>query len=223
MQPEEVFDFTLKHYEDCIKTSLDKGYTFYTFDEIEQATLSKKSLLMRHDIDYQLDIAIEIANIEKNFGVTSTYFIRFHSHTYSPLCIRDARKIQRIRSLGHQIGLHYELDFYSLVGSKDSIAGLKREIDTLSEIAGSSITCIAPHEPKRTGIKSLSKEQSDFLNIKLQAYDEKLLKDFKYISDSGARWREGSWHHHVSNETYDRLYVLTHPCWWYSSSPIENY
>ena len=44
----------------------------------------------------------------------------------------------------------------------------------------------------------------------------------KYISDSGARWREGDMFEWLQKNT-PKLYVLTHPVWWYDKTTLENY
>jgi len=212
-------DFSLKNYESTLKLAKEKGYAFKCFKDIDFSKKDKeKSILMRHDVDSQIDIAVAMASIEKMLDIKSTYFIRMHSHTYNPLCIKDTKKIQEISSLGHEIGFHYEPDYYNLLNI-DFESTIRNEIKILEKIVNSKIISFAPHEPTRTGIKTLDIS----LDLKKEAYDERLFKNFKYISDSSCRWREGSMRYHIENETYKNLYILTHPNWWYTNSPIENY
>ena len=212
-------DFSLKNYEYTLSLAKEKGYIFKRFKDIDFYKEEKeKSILMRHDVDSQLDIAVKMAFIENKLNIMSTYFIRMHSHSYNPLCIKDTKKIQKIASLGHEIGFHYEPDYYSLLNI-DFESTIKNEIQILGSITSTKIISFAPHEPTRTGIKSLDIN----LDLKKEAYDELLFKKFKYISDSSCRWREGSMRSHIKNETYKNIYILTHPQWWYANSPIENY
>ena len=93
---------------------------------------------------------------------------------------------------------------------------LNKEVELLENVFDVKITSMCPHEPTRTNVFHLK-------DIKyFQAYDSKMLKDFKYISDSSCRWRDGSFYENI-NQGHKRLYVLTHPYWWYNLSPIENY
>jgi hypothetical protein len=124
--------------------------------------------------------------------------------------------------LGHEIGLHYEPDYYSLLNIEFEKYFLQ-ELSFLSDLVGDQIISVAPHEPTRTGTFKLDKEIIDKNNFLIEAYDNELLKNFKYISDSSCRWREGSLYYHVKKMEYKKLYVLTHPYWWYNDSPIENY
>ena len=102
---------------------------------------------------------------------------------------------------------------------KSEVDEVKREIDILENLIGGSVTTVCPHEPTRTNsfyIKGLSSKIH-------QAYDPKFFKNFKYISDSSCRWRDGSFYENVISEKFKKLYILTHPYWWYHVSPIENY
>ena len=117
--------------------------------------------------------------------------------------------------MGHEIGLHYESDFYHIIG-KDIKEGLLKEVEIINFVTGEKIESVCPHEPTRTNqfhIKGIS------LN---QAYDSSLMRDFKYISDSSCRWRDGTFYENIQAD-HQRLYVLTHPYWWYNQTPIENY
>jgi hypothetical protein len=184
--------------------------------------LYDRAIILRHDIDTQLDIAVKMAEIESRSSISSTFFVRFHSHAYNPLCIKDARKIQKIAQLGHEIGLHYEPDYYSLIG-RSFHDFVRNEIDLLSAISDQKVKCVAPHEPTRSGIKRIDDDLAKELGITTQAYSDTLMSNFKYLSDSSCNWREGSWFYHLNEESYEKMYILTHPYWWYDSSPIENY
>ena len=77
---------------------------------------------LRHDVDRQLDVAIAMAHIERNLGVTATYFflhpdgvlnrsnyfgyIKKNRVHIAPAFIEAALEIQ---DMGHEIGLHNDL------------------------------------------------------------------------------------------------------------------
>jgi len=210
-------DFTLDNYKRCLLLGLKKDYRFITLDDYfnNKFCLNKKYIILRHDIDTQIDIAVEMAKIESEIGISSTYFIRLHSHAYNPLCVKDLRKIQSIKKMGHEIGFHYESDFYFII-NRDIKESLLKEVEILNYLLNVKIRTICPHEPTRTGQFFL--DDLDFN----QAYDKSILNDFKYISDSSCRWRDGSFMENI-NQDHMHLYVLTHPYWWYNQTPIENY
>ena len=222
MSSDEVFDFTLDHYRECLSLALKKSYAFFPLSLYEDAIKVDRSILNRHDVDTQLDIALEMAVIENSLGISSTYFLRFHSHAYSLMNIKHANIAKQIASLGHEIGLHYEPDFYSMIGSEFNKC-VDSEILLLSEICNTTIRSAVPHEPRRTKRWKLDSDIRKRLSITVEAYDKCLIDNFKYISDSSCNWREGSMFYHIQNESYNKLYILTHPYWWFKNSPIENY
>lgn len=82
------------------------------------------------------------------------------------------------------------------------------------------INSFSIHEPSRTSL-IVDNETLNRLQLKHNSYDKKYFKDIKYISDSGGRWREG--HFAEWLDKVDQIQILTHPLWWYESSPQENY
>ncbi len=156
-------DFSLKNYKRCLELSLSLGYNFYTLDDYFcNRSSSEKNIILRHDVDTQLDIALRKADIEKELGVKSTYFIRLHSHNYNFFCIKDLNKIIDILSLGHEIGLHYETDFY-ILNKKDIQQSINKEIGIMEYYLNQKIKTVCPHEPTRTNcfpIKGLTENQA---------------------------------------------------------------
>jgi hypothetical protein len=209
-------DFRLTNYNRCIEDSLSLGYSFLTLGEFfDNKKLNNKNIILRHDVDTQLEIAVEMAKIEFTKKVKATYFFRMHSHAYNFLCLKDLYKIKSIKDLGHEIGLHYESDFYS-INNKAIVESIEKEVDLMKYFLDTDIKTVCPHEPTRTNCFHINN-----LNF-YQAYDQKLFKSFKYISDSSCRWRDGSFYENI-NAGHKNIYVLTHPYWWYNQSPIENY
>lgn len=211
-------DFTLKHYKETLELALEKGYSLSPLKE-RNNPIGDKHILLRHDVDFTLDNAARMAQIESDLGVSSTYFIRLHAKNYHPFTLDNFKKLTTMISQGHEIGLHFEPDFYKQI-EVDPISYLNKEIQILENaFDGMKILGAATHEPARCGYL-LNDENIKETTLDYEAY---LIKDFKYISDSGARWREGSMHEWVSEEKVNKLLVNTHPLWWYDQTPLENY
>jgi len=211
-------NFTLSNYKRCLTLAHKKKYKFFKLEDLDSSLeYAGNKIILRHDVDTQLSVAVKIAEIEQSLNIQSTFFIRLHSHAYNPLCFKDLVEIKKISSLGHEIGLHYESDFYNIFNNKKSIKDwIDFEVEILENVLRCKIKTICPHEPTRT--KQFHVNDIDYN----QAYDEKIFNNYKYISDSSCRWRDGSFYENLKNDI-SNLYVLTHPYWWYNSSPIENY
>jgi hypothetical protein len=211
--------FELNSYKLVLESVISQSYSCLSFEEA-YISKHKKSILIRHDIDMSLDQALEIAKVENSIGISSCFFIRLHAKFYNALSVDSKRKMNLIEDMGHRIGLHFEEDFYDTYDIFDAMATEKSLLDSFLRY---KIDTIAPHEPSRTGRMTFDKSKLLRAGIKYQAYDNILFEKFKYISDSSCRWRDGTFEEHVNDRKTPRIYLLTHPIWWYYKTPIEVY
>src|SRR6056297_1769925 len=119
-------DFTLTTYKNLLETVKAQGYQFQTFAEAIENSRTN-TIFLRHDIDLLPQNALEIAKIEHNLGIHSTYFFRIIPKTFNPEIIKQ------IADLGHEIGYHYE-DLTLAAGEERSQMSEVR--DQRSEIRG---------------------------------------------------------------------------------------
>ena len=56
-------DFSLRHYKEVLEYA-KKRYSFLTFSEFSKSKKKTNIILLRHDIDYSIDKALEIAKLE---------------------------------------------------------------------------------------------------------------------------------------------------------------
>jgi len=215
-------NFTLKHYRNIISLAKNKGYIFSRFKDYDHNKDKKRLILLRHDVDIHIGNALTFAKIEKKLDVVSTFFIRLHA-PYNVFSFDNYSILKKIISLGHEIGLHYEPDFFSIFNEKDIIQTFNRDRSVLENIINKKISGISTHEPNRSFSK-LPLDELFLKKIKLKyyAYQPKFVKELKYISDSGGRWREGCLCGFIKKEV-PKISVLIHPVWWFNKSPIENY
>lgn len=198
-------NFTYKHYQKTCLQYIESGYKFLL---LGQKNKKKKSIYMVHDCDFSLESALNLAIKEKEIEIKSTYFLRLGSKNYNILNPYYSDIVKKIIENGHDVGLHYENLF------------LKEEINysikLISKAIQHKIKYFNVHEPTRSGL-DFSLNNSEYN----RCYNSRFFKNFKYISDSGGRWREGCFSQHINK--YNNLLVSTHPVWWYEESPRFNY
>ena len=213
-------NFSLKHYQSCLETAQKSGYKFLTMKEaVELKAPQKKVIVLRHDIDHQLRLALKFAKIEKSLGIKATYFIRLHAR-YHPFSHKGYRVLKQLKEMNHELGLHYDCDFATLF-DEDPRHFLRRDKELFETLIQDKVHGVSPHEPMRSSIKLTDKE-ANMHGFLYQAYTNLFTKDMKYISDSSCRWREGCMCEFIKKEE-PRLCILTHPIWWFKASPLENY
>ena len=213
-------NFTFTHYKNTLKLALAKNYKFLRCEQHNLITQHSKVVVLRHDIDFSLEGALKLAKIENQLGITSTYFIRLHSKHYNPLEYNSYKIVKKIQNLGHEIGLHQEPAFASIISSTPNKYA-QQEIESFNLIFQTKIKGISTHEPTRTNIQITPQNISEF-DIEYEAYFPIFTQNMKYISDSGARWREGDMFEWLQKDVL-KLYVLIHPVWWYNKTTLENY
>lgn len=213
-------NFTFLHYKNTLKLALDKEYNFLKCEQYDSISKFNKLIILRHDIDFSLENALKFAQIENNLGITATYFIRLHSKYYNPLEIKNYNIIQNLKKLGHEISLHQEPDF-SYLNSSDPNQYVKDQIQAFNLLFQTQIKGISTHEPARRGIQITSENIKEF-GLEYESYFPCFTQQMKYISDSGARWREGCMSEWIKKGE-PKLNINTHPFWWFEKTPLENY
>ena len=190
--------WTYQSYLEIVKEGMDAGCTFF----------------LRHDVDVSLKKAVELAEIEAEHQLPSTYYILITSPFYNALSDSNIQRIKTIRELGMGIGLHYD-PILNKQGNDRMVSDIvmqTRLLETyVGDLNGISVTFHKPVMGKQVD-KDLI-EQLDGVDIYCPNYDSR----FKYISDSGHNWRENP-HDTVIN--YDMVHLNTHPVW-YSHVGLE--
>ena len=184
--------FSISHYEDCIDKALELGYKIGPVCDWTILNESTKFILLRHDVDFSLQCAFQLALVESRLKVRSTYYVMLQSDYYNALSSVNVKIIKAISDLGHEIGYH-----------PNSLIMLEDEELLLEKIIKKPVRSYAHHFP-------LVSPQPKFQRHYLDARSKNIEID-KYISDSCRNWREGCM---CKNFKYNKIQILTHPEWW---------
>src|ERR1700733_1366834 len=109
----------LEVYATLLASLHSHGYMFVTFDDAVTADSSHKYVLLRHDVDFSLDLAAEMASWEAARGIHADYFVQVRSPLYNAMSADSRRAMAEILEGGHRIGLHFDASLYSDVTFKD--------------------------------------------------------------------------------------------------------
>jgi hypothetical protein len=131
---------------------------------------------------------------------------------------RDVAKcIFKIIEYGHDIGLHFDPDFYNLINSEDHLEYyLKVEKKLIEEIFQIEINVFSFHNPDIGNWLQVDKEQIAGM---VNTYSSYIRRKYAYCSDSNGYWRFKRLEDVLSKAEDDKLQILTHPCWWSPDSP----
>ncbi|SFH81115.1 hypothetical protein SAMN05192551_103129 [Tindallia magadiensis] len=117
-----------------------------TVDEFQQRSEEKDLISLRHDIDYNLDLALEMSFWEKENNLKATYYM-LHSADYwdDP---KFLEKCLQIQDFGHEIGLHLNILAEWQKGITDNPQKRLQDMLNVMRQAGLKITGTASHGDK---------------------------------------------------------------------------
>jgi len=211
--------FSYNEYKNIIRL-VNSHLPILDFSDITETT--DKFCVLRHDIEFSVDRAYELAKIEKGLGVVSTYTVQVRNNTYNALSEKNIDLIRKIKDLGHHIGLHQNPPFMS---PKELEKYVSNDINTLEKYYGFSIDRFAFHRPKREYLKSYFE-----LPNKINCYDRKFFHFFDkkpeelrvlYLADSNHEWKYG-YPLEFDFKKVHKLQLLTHPFSW-TENGGDNY
>lgn len=230
-----MVDYSFKKYIELCKTITDSDYEVLTMQEYFSNKNSKKFILLRHDIDHTIIPGLDMAKMENEMGIKSTYYIRSKKKILNPEIIKQ------IGDLGHEIGYHYETLDKAGGDYNLAIKIFEEELNALRKYC--QIRTIAMHGNPLSKYNNRDLwQQYDFKKYGLsgEAYLSIDFNEVCYLSDSGRSWDEKYKIHDITTQTnakvtitntdelidiiennkLDKLYILTHPIIWTRNKPV---
>ncbi len=194
-------DFTYASYRELIAAIKALGYPIGAFYDFPT---SGPGVILRHDIDFSLEKALEMATLDADLRVRSSFFVLLTAPYYNPLSAFGQRVLKEISLMGHEIGLHCDLSCYKKFGSEER-RQLIAQAKTLETHLDVRISAVAQHKP---GLAPMNIELDGFVN----AYSAPYFHQIGYLSDSRMMFREPNLLSFLRR--HSRCQILLHPIWW---------
>jgi hypothetical protein len=175
--------FDLREYERLLQAAARGGYRWATFDREPQ----QRDLFLRHDVDLSLEAALRMAELEAGVGARSTYFLMTQSVFYNLGSSEGRRALNRLRELGHAVGLHAVWPNLELDDRFDPV--------------------VAWHNPDPDYM-------TEPVNGVVNAMQRPFFDPERYRSDSNQQWRHGCPHDELRERRFEWLQLLIHPEIW---------
>lgn len=199
-------EFTYSAYQGLLSLLREKHYCFCDYHD---HAAHPRCVILRHDIDNSLSSALRLAELEAQAGVKSTYFVLLRTDFYNPASAASQKYLRGIRSLGHEIGLHFDEAAYPSGAPEETAARILRERDMLADILETPVTTVSMHRPSKATLDADLK-----ISGMVNSYAQTFFHAFKYLSDSRRHWREPV-EDIIRSGQYDRLHILTHAFWYH--------
>ena len=174
-------------------------------------------IIMRHDVEFSVERAYELACFETENKFRSIYFFQVSNNAYNLLAKRNIDMLEEIRHMGHEVGLHFHLNGLEQIDEIKS--AIQKEVEIMNCKLSFSVDIFSIHRPTASVLSS---------NIKisglLNAYQEEFFSyvedmekenpDVKYFSDARHQWNYGLVPDKETLFQNKKIQILTHPYTW---------
>lgn len=185
-----MWDFTLHSYKVFLKEMIKNGYTFLTFAAwCEGKTVNTdKVVLLRHDVDKQSRRALNIAKIEAELNLQSSFYFRVNSF--------NADIVSEVVALGHEIGYHYEDLSITKGDHKAAIQHFEKQLQRFRQFYPVKTICMHGSPTSAYDNKDLWKTY-DYRHYGIigepyfdlfGAGEKPAVADIYYLTDTGRMW-----------------------------------
>ena len=224
-------DFTTEIYNALLVELKRQQYQFYTFEKYLVQKPAGKIAILRHDVDLLPFNSVATAQIEHNLGIEASYYFRIVKESNDPVAI------QKIQSLGHEIGYHYEDLALCKGNTQQALLQFAENLSYFRQFYPVKSICMHGSPLSKFDNRSVWKDQ-DYKTYGLigEPYFDLDFKLFYYLTDTGRKWdgekevirdkveKHFSQTYHATfeiianaNQLPDNLMITTHPQRWTNS------
>ena len=212
--------YSLDAYEQILRAYLKQGFHFFPLGEAVSNS-NPKVVLLRHDIDYSLEAAVKVAEVNHQLGVRACFCLQTRNALYNLLEERNSDRVHRIVALGHIIGLHFSFPMKAMDIPHDDLPEyvekwIRQDLQLLESMLEQPVQSVMSwHNPSVLGrehARLVSRHVPGIVNAYALVAD-----GLAYASDSNHRFTVAEWMNKARNSPA-RVHLLFHPFQWVHSS-----
>ncbi len=202
--------FSLDQYKKLIFELIENGLSPTTN---WRGIVSNNTLLIRHDVDFSVDFAYQLALCECELGIRSTYFFMLTSNMYNLISLENQKLVKDIIKLGHKVSIHFDPTAH------EELEKFENEKKLFESIFDVKVDIVSIHRPG----PFLDNNNVSLCGIP-QTYSDAYFRNMKYLSDSGGRDIIPLIAEYLDGDRNRGLHLLIHPVWWVGrgDSPTET-
>ena len=197
--------FSFDVYRSLIRRFIEREYRVVPLID----TSRTHSLILRHDVEIELEAAARMAAVESDMGVVATYFVALSSPMFGTESAAFSRAIAAIAGCGHSLGIHLTPQ-----EALDIQSGRLVLPDWVSSPPAASLHSPGP----------VDQIDTEYLSLVRPVYEPIQRGRWIYISDSAGTWGHGDPLETAAFHEGRSIQLLTHPFWWTggSGTPLER-
>jgi hypothetical protein len=198
-----------KLYLDFLTKANARGFSFVRFKDFLPGgpALPQRYIALRHDIDFAPRYSLEMAELEHEVGVRSTFYVLVDGQFYNPLQSDIISQLRQIHSLGHEIGLHFAV---SSAVEPELGKEVVFRLEVLSALVGVEVRSFSQHDPVNAGFVTVTLPPDHYACVDASQVIRD--NDLLYVSDSAMMWRRYTFDTALDEDR--NLCLLAHPHSW---------
>lgn len=200
-------DFTLANYSRILELAL-KNYMFVFYGYDKQKT--GKTILLRHDVEFSVPIALQMAKIEASLGIQSTYFIQLHGDFYNAIEKVTFIQLKEIESLGHRLALHFDVHFWDITIEAQLEYFLSVDKEVFEKYFNTIPEAFSFHNNNAFTLSCDKEKYAGMINVYAKSFKERI----GYCADSTGYWRYEILEDRLKAAKDKRLQLLIHDGMW---------
>jgi hypothetical protein len=193
------------------------------FDDVKSNT--SKYCVIRHDVEFSVERAHQLAKVEMELGISSTYVFQICNNNYNPFSYKNKELIHDIYEMGHDIGTH--VHFGNFDENKQSVENyIIKQCQLLSSALDYPINKFSIHRPAKKYIETPI-QISGYINMndiqyftytdQFDVYNLPVL----YLADSNHAWKYGD-PNLIDFSKISKMQLNCHPFSW-SEKGFDNW
>ncbi len=201
------------------KEKLEHTKTFFKYEKLKEFFNYMKSIsrvtsftnwngnneiILRSDVDLDIKAAYNLALIEKECDIESTFFIMVTNTFYNPLSLENRKMLSEMANNGFEIGLHFDPTVYGNISANELEDKVNVEAKILESIINKKVESISLHNPS-------TYRKYPLFNGYKNAYDKNIFSDENYMSDSCMNFRGKNPFEFVKKAKERPIQILLHP------------
>lgn len=171
-------DFTFTNYRKLIQLAKAQGFEFILHKDDFKA--ERKDIIWRHDVEFEPDLALKMAQIEHEEGVQATYFFQLHSGYYNLFDQHYTKVFHDIEALGHHCGLHFDCRYWGITDEVQLNGFIMLDREYLEKTLGVELDTFSFHNTTPFTQSCLEYRYGGLINV----YSSYFKEHYNYCGDS---------------------------------------
>lgn len=206
MPADQVRPYSVEAYRALLGRLVADGCRFARF--VDDPPTEGRTIYLRHDVDYSLELAVELAEVNEELGVEGTFFVQVRAELYNVLAPTETTRVRRLRTLGQRLALHF-LAAHKADGPGDADA-IRADFEVLRLTEQELDPVFSWHQPSAGFGNRPALDVPGFVNV----YGDRFFRAMPYLSDSIHRVSVDELEASLVHDESRELQLLLHPVNW---------